>query len=155
MLLLSIFLFVLLTLFVLAGYYANKKQLPDLISELYYLGAKWRFSVVMIAVALGMLIAILDCQKGIQCLCFLGCGGLMFVGAAPNYLDKDNRIIHKVGAFVAGVGCVGWCLSACIIPTLAIGAAYILCAIYYRQKLWCIAELSAFLDTFITYWMVA
>lgn len=152
---LSIFLFILLALFILAGYYAKGDQLPDLISDLYYLGARWRFSVIIIAVAIGMMVAILDCGKGIQCLCFLGCGGLMFVGAAPNYLDKDYYLIHKIGALVAGIGCVGWCLSACFVPTLIIGAAYVLHVIYSRQKLWCVAEISAFLDTFVTYWIVA
>lgn len=153
MIYLSIFLFVLLAFFIGCGCYANK-GLPELISDFYYLGAKWRFSAVIIAVALGMMIAILDSEKGIQALAFLGCGGLMFVGAAPSYLDKEISSVHKIGAVVAAVGCIGWCLSACAVPTAVLAIAYSLYALEGGKKLWSVVELAAFLDTFITYWII-
>lgn len=154
MIYISIVLFLVFALFIAVGLYANNNKLPELISEFYYLGATWRFSIVIIAVALGMMVSILDSGKGIQALAFLGCGGLMFVGASPNYLDKDNYIIHKVGATVAAIGCIGWCMSVNIVPSIVLGIAYILYSLYGGKKLWFIAELLAFLDTFVTYWTV-
>lgn len=64
---------------------ARKFGLPDMISDTYYqLGKRWGwlFSAVMLAVAVMMMAAILDTGKGVQCLAFLGCAGLAFVGVA-------------------------------------------------------------------------
>ena len=100
----------------------------------------------------------LDTGNGIQCLAFIGCGGLLFVGAAPNYLDADAYPIHKGGAIVAAIGCVGWSLSVCWMMTLTVLAEYILClyifdrrASFYKPWYW--AEMAGFIDVYFTYWL--
>lgn len=59
----------------------------------------------------------------------------MFVGAAPNYIDRDTLPIHKCGAIVAAIGCVGWCMSVNILPT-AILAVMLLLTLWILNKQW-------------------
>ena len=84
------------------------------------------FTAVMLTSAILMLIPMLASSSGIQCLAFLGCAGLMFVGAAPNYIDIDTLPVHKCGAIVAAVGCVGWCMSVNILPTVILAVMLML-----------------------------
>lgn len=171
MVMFMIYAFVLLAgLLIMAGV---RYGVPGMVSDTYYqLGGKggrgWAFSVVMVTVALSVMVALLDSEWGVDCLAFLGCGGLAFVGVAPNYADKDAYPIHKGGAIVAAVGCVGWCLSACWWVTLVVGAAYLvylataearkdfqgvwwLRAAVGRPHPWYWAEVAAFADVFLTY----
>lgn len=127
----------------------------------------WVFSVVMVLVAFLMMVAILDLDKGLQCLAFIGCGGLAFVGCAPNYLGDESKV-HKIAALVAAAGCVGWCLSVCWWVTDIIAILYILYVAYafhlyeelaiskrhWLAKPWYWLEVSAFLDVFLTYWII-
>ena len=121
---------------------AMRFGIPDMISDVYYqlqkcigsevIGNKrkrnynWVFTTVMLTSAILMLIPILNSGSGIQCLAFLGCAGLMFVGAAPNYIDRDTLPVHKCGAIMAAVGCVGWCMSVNILPTVIIAVILLL-----------------------------
>lgn len=149
--------------------------IPDMMSDVYYqlqrctgsevIGDKhkrnygWVFTAVMVASAILMLIPMLDSGRGIQCLAFLGCGGLMFVGFVPRYLDNTEHAIHKTAAITAAIGCVGWCSSVNLAPTLLLAIAVLI--IYFppakKPKVvgyyW--AELTAFLDVYITYWVFA
>jgi len=111
---LSLISFLLLGGFLLLS--AMRYGVPDMVSDTYYqlqgttgsevLGGKtkrnfgWVFSVVMVLVALLMMVSILDLDKGLQCLAFIGCGGLAFVGCAPNYLGDESKV-HKIAALVA------------------------------------------------------
>lgn len=150
---------------------ARRYGLPGMVSDTYYqLGERWGwvFTVVMVTVAWLMTVAMLDMGKGVQCLAFLGCGGLMFVGAAPNYLSQDEYPVHKGGAIVAAIGCVGWCLTVCWWPTVAIGSLYALymvakslyksldnvwwiSSLGIRWHPWYWAEVACFADVFATY----
>lgn len=171
--LLSLISFLLLGGFLLLS--AMRFGVPDMVSDTYYqlqgttgsevLGGKtkrnlgWVFSAVMVASALLMLISLLDSGKGIQFLAFLGCGGLMFVGFVPRYLDSAEHIIHKSAAITAAIGCVGWCSSVNLAPTLLLAIAVLI--IYFppakKPKVvgyyW--AEIAAFLDVYLTYWIFA
>ena len=119
----------------------------------------WVFTAVMVASAILMLIPMLDSGSGIQCLAFLGCAGLMFVGAAPNYIDKDTLPVHKCGAIVAAIGCVGWCSSVNLAPTILLAIAVLIIYFPPAKKpksvgyYW--AEVAAFLDVYLTYWIFA
>ena len=148
---------------------------PAMVSDVYYqlhgctgsevIGDKekrnygWVFTLVMFASTLLMLVSLLDSGKGIQFLAFLGCGGLMFVGFVPRYLDNTEHAIHKTAAITAAIGCVGWCSSVNLAPTLLLAIAVLI--IYFppakKPKVvgyyW--AELTAFLDVYITYWVFA
>lgn len=173
MYLLSIISFLLLAGFLLLA--AMRFGIPDMVSDVYYqlqnctgsevIGDKrkrnygWVFTLVMFASALLMLVSILDSGKGIQFLAFLGCTGLMFVGAAPNYIDKDTLPVHKCGAIVAAIGCVGWCSSVNLAPTILLAIAVLIIYFAPAKKpnsvgyYW--AEIAAFLDVYLTYWIFA
>lgn len=176
---LSLISFLLLGGFLLLS--ATRFGIPDMVSDTYYqlqgttgsevLGGKvkrnfgWVFSVVMCLVAMLMMVAILDLDKGVQCLAFIGCGGLAFVGCAPNYLGDESKV-HKIAAIVSAIGCVGWCLSVCWWVTLLVSClyAFAMIKVYARNKFinfkaakchpWYWLEVSAFLDVFVTYWII-
>lgn len=169
--LLSLISFLLLGGFLLLS--ATRFGIPDMVSDTYYqlqgttgsevLGGKvkrnfgWVFSVVMVLVALLMMVAILDLDKGLQCLAFIGCGGLAFVGCAPNYLGDESKV-HKIAALVAAAGCVGWCLSVCWVPTAILAFIYLLLVSNSDDDgecnpVWYMAEVAGFLDVYITYWV--
>lgn len=170
---LSIISFLLLAGFLLLA--AMRFGIPDMVSDVYYqlhgctgsevVGDKckrnygWVFTLVMFASALFMLIPLLDCGKGIQFLAFLGCVGLMFVGFAPHYLDSTEHAIHKAAAIMSTIGCVGWCSSVNLAPTLLLAIAVLI--IYFPpaakpKAVGCYwAEVAAFIDVYITYWIFA
>lgn len=171
--LLSLISFLLLGGFLLLS--AMRFGVPDMVSDTYYqlqgttgsevLGGKtkrnfgWVFSVVMFTSALLMLVSLLDSGKGIQILAFLGCAGLMFVGFVPRYLDSSEHIIHKSAAITAAIGCVGWCSSVNLAPTLLLAIAVLIIYFPPAKKpktigyYW--AEIAAFLDVYLTYWICA
>ena len=171
---LSIISFLLLGGFLLLA--AMRFGIPDMVSDVYYqlqnyagsevIGDKrkrnygWVFTLVMFASALLMLVSLLDSGKGIQFLAFLGCAGLMFVGFVPRYLDRAEHIVHKSAAITAAIGCVGWCASVNLIPTLLLAIAVLI--IYFPPAAkkpktvgyyW--AEIAAILDMYLTYWIFA
>ena len=154
---------------------AMRFGVPAMVSDVYYqlqncagsevIGDKrkqnygWVFTAVMVTCAILMLVSLLDSGKGIQFLAFFGCAGLMFVGAAPNYIDRNTLPIHKCGAIVAAIGCVGWCSSVNLAPTLLLAIAVLI--IYFPpaakpKAVGCYwAEVAAFLDVYLTYWIFA
>lgn len=168
---LSIISFLLLAGFLLLA--AMRFGVPSMVSDVYYqlqncagsevIGDKrkrnygWVFTLVMFVSAILMLISMLDCGKGIQFLAFLGCVGLMFVGFAPHYLDSTEHTIHKSAAIMSAIGCVGWCSSVNLAPTLLLAIAVLIIYFSPAKKsktvgyYW--AEVSAFLDVFLTYWL--
>ena len=119
----------------------------------------WVFTAIMVASSILMLIPMLDCGMGIQCLAFLGCSGLIFVGFVPRYLDSTEHIIHKSAAIISAIGCVGWCASVNLIPTILLAIAVLIIYFIPAKKpkavgyYW--AEIAAFLDVYLTYWIFA
>ena len=166
---LSIISFLLLGGFLLLA--AMRFGVSSMVSDVYYqlqnyagsdvIGDKrkrnygWMFTLVMFLSAILMLIPLLYSGKGIQFLAFLGCVGLMFVGFVPRYLDSTEHIIHKSAAITAAIGCVGWCVSVSIIPTLVILTAYLAYAYHSRRDKashpWYWVEVCGFIDVFATY----
>ena len=136
-----------------------KHSVPEMVSSFYYLLGKrgWVFQVVMMAVGMLMMMCLLDCGKGVQCLAFLACGGLMFVGAAPRFMSED-RGVHKIAAVTSAMAGIGWCLSANFVMTIAAINVYMIHIIYIkklRKYALLIAELTAIGWTFLTYWGIA
>lgn len=129
---------------------------PEMVSSIYYLLGKsgWVFQVVMMSVGMLMLMCLLDCEKGVQCLAFLACGGLMFVGAAPRFMNED-RGVHKAAAVISAMAGIGWCLSANFIMTIAAIVTYVIGIAYIkglRKYALLVAEVAAIGWTFLTYW---
>lgn len=134
----------------------GKYGVPEMVSSIYYLlgNSGWVFQVVMMSVGMLMLMCLLDCEKGVQCLAFLACGGLMFVGAAPRFMNED-RGVHKAAATICAMAGIGWCLSANFIMTIAAIVAYVIGIAYIkglRKYALFIAEAAAIGWTFLTYW---
>lgn len=134
----------------------NKYGVPDMVSSIYYLMGKkgWVFQTVMILFGMLMMVCLLDCGKGVQCLAFLACAGLMFVGAAPRFLEQDERAVHKGAAIVSAVASVGWCFTVDWRMVLAFLAWY---GVYWvgrddDSKPWFTAEVTAILMVLLTYW---
>lgn len=134
----------------------GKYGVPEMVSSIYYLLGKsgWVFQVVMMSIGMLMLMCLLDCEKGVQCLAFLACGGLMFVGAAPRFMNED-RGVHKAAATICAMAGIGWCLSANFIMTIAAIVAYVIGIAYIkglRKYTLLVAEVAAIGWTFLTYW---
>ena len=134
----------------------GKYGVPEMVSSIYYLLGKsgWVFQVVMMSVGMLMLMCLLDCEKGVQCLAFLACGGLMFVGAAPRFMNED-RGVHKATAVISAMAGIGWCLSANYVMTIAAIVAYVIGIAYIkglRRYALFVAEAAAIGWTFLTYW---
>ena len=171
--LLSIISFLLLGGFLFLA--AMRFGIPTMVGDVYYqlqnctgsavIGDKskrtsgWVFNAVMVASATLMLLPMLDSGSGIQCLAFLGCTGLMFVGFVPRYLDSEEHIIHKSAAITSAIGCVGWCSSVNLAPTILLAIAVLIIYFPPAKKpksvgyYW--AEIAAFLDVYLTYWIFA
>lgn len=153
---------------------AMRFGVPAMVSDVYYqlqnctgsevIGDKrknygWVFTLVMFASAFLMLVSLLESGKGIQFLAFLGCAGLMFVGFVPRYLDSSEHIIHKTAAIIAAIGCVGWCSSVNLAPTILLAISVLIIYFPPAKKpnsvgyYW--AEIAAFLDVYLTYWICA
>ena len=171
--LLSVISFLLLGGFLVLA--AMRFGVPAMVSDVYYqlqdctgsevIGNKlkrnygWVFAAIMVASSILMFIPMLDCGMGIQCLAFLGCAGLMFVGFVPRYLDSEEHIIHKSAAITSAIGCVGWCSSVNLAPTILLAIAVLIIYFPPAKKpksvgyYW--AEVAAFLDVYLTYWIFA
>ena len=158
-------------LFGYLGVMAKSKGIPDMVSDTYYQLGKhgWLFTAVLTASALLMMMPILDSGRGLQAAAFIGTAGLIFVGFAPNYLSQDEYRIHKSAAILSALGCVVWCLSVNIWPTLIIATLYLLYHTAYMVHKaaempywmpsigspwhpWYWAEVSCFADVFASYW---
>lgn len=149
--------FVAALLFVVMLFVVIKEYgVPEMVSSIYYLLGKsgWVFQVIMMSVGMLMMMCLLDCEKGVQCLAFLACGGLMFVGAAPRFMNED-RGVHKAAATICAMAGIGWCLSVNFVATIAAIIAYMICIIgmkEHRKYALFIAEVAAIGWTFLTYW---
>ena len=159
---------------VLTGYLSlmcKAYGLPSMISDTYYQieadckGGGWLFTAIMWIISYIMICCLLDTGQGIQALAFLGCSGLAFVGAAPQFKEQDVKNVHRLGAIIAAAGGIGWCISvSCCIPAcwyvtilIALQYALYLLRCHYRKDMshigyW--AEVSAIVDVYATYWLL-
>ena len=134
----------------------NKYGMPDMVSSIYYLlGKRGRvFQAVMIVVGALMMVCLLDSGLGVQCLAFLSCAGLMFVGAAPRFFDESERKVHKTAAIVSAAASVGWCLTVdwkIVVALLGWYAVYWACRSEDEHP-WFMAEITAVWMVLLTYW---
>lgn len=134
----------------------NKYGVPDMVSSIYYLLGKrgWVFQLVMMLFGAMMMACLLDSGLGVPCLAFLACAGLMFVGAAPRFLEQDERAVHKGAAIVSAVASVGWCITVDWKIVVALLGLY---AVYWAYRSeddhpWFMAEITAVWMVLLTYW---
>lgn len=97
---------ILISLIILVGYVAytivSYDGIPTSISATYYrLKHKWLFQIAMIASGFVLMPAIIGLTpEHVKFLAFLGCAGLIFVGASPRFTDKFEGKVHSVGATI-------------------------------------------------------
>ena len=133
-----------------------KNDEPDMVSSIYYLLGKrgWVFQLVMMLFGVLMMVCLLDSGLGEQCLAFIACAGLIFVGAAPRFLKESERKIHKTAAITSAMASVAWCLTVNWRIVVALLGLY---GVYwaYRDRdshPWFVAEVTAILMVLLTYW---
>ena len=129
---------------------------PEMVSSIYYMMDKhgWVIQVYIIMFAALMMVCLLDSGLGVQCLAFLSCAGLMFVGAAPRFLDESERKVHKTGAIISAVASIGWCLTVnwrIVVVLLGWYAVYWACRSEDDHP-WFMAEITAIWMVLLTYW---
>lgn len=134
----------------------NKYGVPDMVSSIYYLLGKrgWVFQLVMILFGILMMVCLLDSGRGVQCFAFLACAGLMFVGAAPRFLDESERKIHKTAAITSAMASVAWCLTVdwrFVFTFMAWYGMFWICK-DKNSKPWFMAEVTAVMLVLLTYW---
>lgn len=133
---------------------AKKWGVPEMISDTYYQGAGAWFSAVMAAEAIGFLVATLHTSHSTLHAAggVLGCIGLLLVGVVPMYKHcRKHLFVHKVAAYVAAIGCIGWCLVVNPLPTIYVAILYAAHMIASgKKKSWYVAEISAFICIFVT-----
>lgn len=126
------------------------KRVPTMLSEVYYIADKDRlFPILMAALGASFLPLMLD-AGGLECMAFLTCVGIVFVGAAPAYLDESQRTIHKCGAITSAIASVAWACSINALPTVLFAIlAAVLCICKHRYWLF-IVECCAILNIVTT-----
>ena len=139
----AVLLFCLMLLYVKCKY-----GTPSMISSIYYLFGNhgWIFQLIMIVIGLLMMVILLDSGLGKQYLAFLACTGLIFVGAAPRFLESGEREVHKSAAILSAVASVAWCLSVNVTQTFIAIALYLLFGTRRHPLYW--AEVTAILLVF-------
>lgn len=133
----------------------DKHGVPEMLSSIYYLLGRrgWLFQLAMVVLGIVMMVCLLDSGLGEPCLAFIACGSLLFVGAAPRFLEHDERAVHKGAAIISAVASVAWCVTVELYVPLLFVASY---GVYWLcrdrdSKPWFAAEVLALWMVLITY----
>lgn len=85
------------------------KQIPTSLSDTYYLGAGWLFTIVIWTLGFLSVASLITITPILyQFLPFLLGSGLLFVGAAPRFKESYQTKIHYGGAIVFGLASNIW-----------------------------------------------
>lgn len=136
----AFFILIILSLLIVAGFtvYAVKTigYVPTCLSATYYLLPKHKvlFRIAMIAAGFLALPAWLEASpENWQFLAFLGCAGLVFIGAAPAFLDHFEGKVHYTATAIAAASAVLWLTFASEWGWIAL-LGFVLCAIPFVAK---------------------
>ena len=106
-----------MSLFLLTMYIMHAVRVcgvPWSLSDTYYQLKKrnrpaWLFQIAMIVPAMLLMPVWIECSsENLQCLAFLACGGLMFVGTAPLFKEEFQSKVHYAGTVIAGLATILW-----------------------------------------------
>ena len=120
--------------------YFLKVGVPQSLSATYYMLEKngWLFQMLMFALSFGLLPVWSSVSDDAwMFLCFLSCGGLLFVGASPLFRLPLEGKVHHISAYVCGGSAVLWQLLEGAWVWLVISFA--LCVLAYlkwRKFMW-------------------
>lgn len=126
------------------------RRVPTMLSEVYYLTDKdWLFPALMVTLGASFLPLMLS-KGGLECMAFLTSVGIVFVGAAPAYLDESQRTIHKCGAITSAIASVAWACSISVLPTVLFAVLAAVLCIWKRHYWLFIVECCAILNIVTT-----
>lgn len=93
----------------------KNKGIPNSISATFYkLEHPYLFCATMWVTAGLLMPAILEVSKpGTEWIAFLGCAGMLMVGAAPNFTDDLEGNVHTAGAILCLAGSQLWVAFNC------------------------------------------
>lgn len=87
------------------------KCIPNSISDTFYLGANWLFTVVIGAIGFTTTAALLNVTPELyQFIAFLTGVGLVFVSAAPHFKERTEGVVHFSGALLFAISSQIWAL---------------------------------------------
>lgn len=90
------------------------KQIPESISDTFYLGNKQWFTFTMVVLGFLVCATLIPVTLELyQFTIFLTGAGLLFVGAAPHFKDEFEKKIHFGGAFIFGLFSQIWASLYC------------------------------------------
>lgn len=131
---------IILSLLITAGFtiYAVKTidYVPTCLSATYYLLPKHKvlFQIAMIAAGFLALPAWIEASpENWQFLAFLGCAGLVFIGAASAFLDHFEGKVHYTATAIAAASAILWLILASEWGWIPL-VAFALCATYFVVK---------------------
>lgn len=85
------------------------KQIPGSISDTFYLGNKWWFTITMFILGFLVCVTLIPITtEAFQFTAFLTSAGLLFVGAAPHFKNDFEAKVHFSGAFIFGLASQFW-----------------------------------------------
>lgn len=89
----------------------KNQHIPESVSDTYYEGAGYWFTIIMFIASFLIIIGMLDITDGsyLQFVSFFTGAGMALVGAAPNF-KTGEKIIHYLGASVLLAGSQMWIL---------------------------------------------
>lgn len=147
-----------MSLAVLTAYIAYAVRIcgvPWSLSDTYYQLRRrsrpaWLFQASMIVPAMLLMPVWIECSaESLQCLAFLSCGGLMFVGTAPLFKEEFQGKVHYTGTAISGLAAILWlCLSGMWwLPLITVNAAVGIAIFKSKWMFW--MEMAAFVATYI------
>lgn len=85
------------------------KHIPESVSDTYYKGAGYWFTIIMFIASFLIIIGMLNMTEGsyLQFVSFFTGAGMALVGAAPNF-KTGERLVHYTGASVLLFGSQIW-----------------------------------------------
>lgn len=113
---------------------------PQSLSATYYKmgGNGWLFQLLMAVCSFGLLPVWSELSnESWEFLAFLGCGGLLFVGASPLFRLPLERKVHHYSAYVCGASAVAWQLLEGVWVWLVL--SFVICGLAYmkwRKFMW-------------------
>lgn len=115
------------------------KEIPKSISETYYIwqrrGLGYIFTLFMFLCAFLLSVPWLSCSDAYtECLAFLSCGAMMFVGAACQFKERLTNVVHYTSAAVWAISAVLWTILNDELIAILFGAIYGLVSYSIIQK---------------------
>lgn len=139
--------------------------IPSSISATFYrLKHPYWFCAVMWLTAVLLMPAILEVSKpGTEWIAFLGCAGMLLVGAAPNFTDDLEGNVHTAGAILCLAGSQLWVAFNCpwvlllwiayvvytvVMMTRRVSGSFISDLLWTKPMFW--VEVTALVSTYLT-----